>query len=143
MEKRKELQQAARELMSGSAIAKVPLVDLLEDDSLEIELATTLLYQHSHHAYRQIRDKVIGLSGSRVNEIVDLGTKHRGRHDELLRAFPAGHRLKFAILMDVGGFPDMHPPPRCGQICQDLTAAHGFDTPEDLVSGGLGSRYEK
>jgi len=39
--------------MGGSAIAKAPLVDLLEDDSLEIELATTLLYQHSHYL-RQI-----------------------------------------------------------------------------------------
>jgi len=65
METRKELQQAARELMGGSAIAKAPLVDLLEDDGLEIELATTLLYQHSHYSYRQIRERVSGLSAAR------------------------------------------------------------------------------
>jgi thymidylate synthase ThyX len=144
VETRRELQQAARELMSGAAIAEAPLVDLLEeDDPLEIELATTLVYQHSHYSYRQIRKKVSGLSGSRVNEIVDLGTKHRGKHDELLRAFSAGQRLKFDILMDVGGFRDMHRHRRCVQICQDFTAAHGFDTPEDLTAAGLGPRYEK
>jgi thymidylate synthase ThyX len=143
METRRELQQAARELMAGAVITKAPLVDLLEDDALEVELAATLLYQHSHYSYRQIREKVSGLSGSRVNEIVDLGTKHRGKHDELLRAFSAGQRLKFDILMDVGGFRDMHRHRRCVQICQDFTAAHGFETPEDLVSAGLGSRYEK
>jgi thymidylate synthase ThyX len=143
METRKELQQAARELMGGAAIAKAPLVDLLEDDTLEIELATTLLYQHSHYSYRQIREKVSGLNAAQVNEIVDLGTKHRGRHDELLRAFSAGQRLKFDILMDVGGFRDMHRHRRCVQICQDFTAAHGFDTPEDLAAAGLGPRYEK
>jgi len=120
-----------------------PFYCLLEDDSLEIELATTLLYQHSHYSYRQIRERVSGLSAARVNEIVDLGTKHRGRHDELLRAFSAGQRLKFDILMDVGGFRDMHRHRRCVQICQDFTAAHGFDAPEDLVSAGLGPRYEK
>ncbi|MFL6301358.1 MAG: FAD-dependent thymidylate synthase [Terriglobales bacterium] len=143
IETRREFQHAARELMAGAAIAKAPLVDLLEDDALEVELATTLLYQHSHYSYHQIRDKVSGLSGSRVHELVALGTKHRGRHDELLRAFSAGQRLKFDILMDVGGFRDMHRHRRCTQICQDFTAAHGFDTPEDLVSAGLGSRYEK
>ena len=143
METRKELQQVARELMGGAAIAKAPLVDLLEDDTLEIELAATLLYQHSHYSYRQIREKVSGLSAARVNEIVDLGTKHRGRHDELSRAFSAGQRLKFDILMDVGGFRDMHRHRRCVQICQDFTAAHGFDTPEDMVAAGLGPRYEK
>jgi thymidylate synthase ThyX len=143
IETRREFQHAARELMAGAAIEKAPLVDLLEDDALEIELATTLLYQNSHYSYRQIREKVSGLSGSRVHELVDLGTKHRGRHDELLRAFSAGQRLKFDILMDVGGFRDMHRHRRCVQICQDFTAAHGFDTPEDLVTAGLGSRYEK
>jgi len=60
-----------------------------------------------------------------------------------LRAFSAGQRLKFDILMDVGGFRDMHRHRRCVQICQDFTAAHGFDAPEDLVSAGLGPRYEK
>jgi len=40
--------------------------DLLEDDTLEIELATTLLYQHSHYSYRQIREKVSGLSKDKV-----------------------------------------------------------------------------
>jgi hypothetical protein len=143
IETRRELQQAARELMAGAAIAKAPLVNLLEDDSLEMELATTLLYQHSHYSYRQIREKISGLSGARVNEIADLGTKHRGKHDELLRAFSAGQRLKFDILMDVGGFRDMHRHRRCVQICQDFTAVHGFDTPEDLLSAGLGPRYEK
>ena len=45
--------------------------------------------------------------------------------------------------MDVGGFRDMHRHRRCVQICQDFTAAHGFDTPEDLTAAGLGPRYEK
>src|SRR5690348_5133879 len=38
---RAELRQAARELMAGEEVRDAPLVDLLEDEPLEIELATT------------------------------------------------------------------------------------------------------
>jgi len=41
-----------------------------------------------------------------------------GKHDELLRAFHAGAALRFDILMDIGGFRDMHRHRRCTQIIQ-------------------------
>ena len=31
------------------------IVDLLDEEPLEVEIATTLLYEHCHHSYRQIR----------------------------------------------------------------------------------------
>ena len=43
IETRKQLRQAATELMKGAAIEAAKEVDLLEPDPLEIELATTLL----------------------------------------------------------------------------------------------------
>ena len=44
MTSRKELTQAAKELMKGAEIYPAPLVDLLDDDEdLEVELATSLL----------------------------------------------------------------------------------------------------
>src|SRR5271169_1798714 len=49
LETRRELTAAAAELLGGIAIQPAPLVDLLRDDPLEVELAATLLYQHSHH----------------------------------------------------------------------------------------------
>src|SRR5207247_2055625 len=42
IETRRELRQAAAELMGDTPIASAPVVDLLDEDSLEIELATTL-----------------------------------------------------------------------------------------------------
>ena len=139
---RQELAQAARELMEGAEIHAAKTVDLLEDDSVEVELATTLLYQHSHYPYRQIRERVESLSGRHVQEIVDLGVKHRGRHDELLRVYSSGQRFRFDILMDVGGFRDMHRHRRCVQIMQPFAGTlYGYDTPEDLVSAGLSRRY--
>jgi thymidylate synthase ThyX len=142
MEARRELRQAAVEFMKGAAIAKADRVDLLDDDPIEIELAATLLYEHCHYPYRQIREAMKAAGDARRREIIDLGMRHRGKHDELLRAYSAGQGFRFDILMDIGGFRDMHRHRRCTQIIQDFTTAHGYDAPEELDAAGLTSRYQ-
>jgi thymidylate synthase ThyX len=147
IETRRELQQAAAELMRGAAIEPAPLVDLLDNDLLhndafEIELATSLLYGHCHYSYRQLRQTVEASGEARRREIIDLGLRHRGRHDELLRPFSAGQQFRFDILMDIGGFRDMHRHRRCVQIMQDFTTAHGFDSPPEVEAAGVRSDYE-
>lgn len=138
-----ELRQAAAELMRGEPIAPaVGLVDLLEDEPLEFELAATLLYGVSAYPYRQIRARVEALDAGRRGEIVSLGAVQRGPHDELRREFASGHRFRFDILMDIGGFRDMHRHRRCIQILQPFTAEHGYATPEAVEQSGLRSRYE-
>ena len=135
---RAELTRAAAELLKDLPPAAAPLVDLVErTESLEIELAATLLYSVSRHPYRQIRDFVSGLPAARSTEIIELGLKHRGRHDETLRAFHAGAAIRFDILMDIGGFRDFHRHRRCTQIIQEFTALHGYETPGcgDLPAG--------
>jgi thymidylate synthase ThyX len=129
-ESRSELTLAAADLMQGQAIAPAPVVDLVDDEEpLEIELATSLLYPYCHFSYRQLRSQVAALSADRVVELIDLGAKHRGRHDELLRSFSAGHGFRFDILMDIGGFRDMHRHRRCIQLLQDFTDLHGYEDP--------------
>jgi thymidylate synthase ThyX len=127
-----ELSQAAHELLGSVPIAAAPVVDLVErTESLEVELAATLIYSAGKHSYRQTRDIVAGLPEGRINEIVELGLRHRGRHDEAFRAFHAGAALRFDFLMDIGGFRDMHRHRRCTQIIQPLTTAHGCEIPEN------------
>ena len=136
LETRKELEQAARQLLDGASIAPAPLVDLVErTETLEQELAATLIYWVCDHPYRQVRDIVTGLPASRVEEIIEIGLRHRGRHDETLRAFHAGAALRFDILMDIGGFRDMHRHRRSTQIQQGFTSRLGYETP---VVGDLG-----
>ena len=142
IETRRELEQAATELMQGAAIEPAPLVDLLDDDALEIELATTLVYSHCHYSYRQLRQAVEAAGEARRRAIIDLGLRHRGKHDELPRPFSAGQQFRFDILMDIGGFRDMHRHRRCVQIMQDFTTAHGFDTPPEVEAAGVRSEYE-
>jgi thymidylate synthase ThyX len=133
---RADLTLAASEMLHRLPIAKAPVVDLVErTETLEVELSATLLYSVSHHPYRQIRDLVAELPEARIAEIVELGLRQRGKHDEALRAFHAGAALRFDILMDIGGFRDMHRHRRCVQIIQPFTALHGYETPD---SGDLG-----
>src|SRR5271165_4714011 len=142
IETRRELTTVAAKLLAAIAIQPAPLVDLLDDDPLEVELATTLLYQHSHHSYRQIRDVVEALPESQRRELIELGLRHRSRHDEVSRAFCAGQHSRFDILMDIGGFRDMHRHRRCVQIVQGYTAAHGYDAPSEIQAAGLTVRYD-
>ncbi len=142
IETRQTLRQAAAELMKSVPVAQAELVDLLDDDPVEVELATTLLYEHCHYPYRQIREAVQSAGEKRRDEIVDLGTAHRRKHDELLRAFSVGQQFRFDILMDIGGFRDMHRHRRCVQILQGFTTAHGYDTPKEIAAAGLRPRYD-
>jgi len=113
-----------------------------DTDSLEVDLATTLLYGQCHYPYRQIRRHVRELDEARRNEIVALGVCHRGRHDELLREFSAGQSLRFDILMDIGGFRDMHRHRRCIQVMQGFTTQHGYEMLLDVDDAGMRSRYD-
>jgi thymidylate synthase ThyX len=142
METRRELQQLATQLMGNMPIAPAPLVDLLDDEPLEIELVATLVYEHCHYPYRQIRQAVEAVGERIRREIIDMGLRHRGRHDEMSRTFSAGQGFRFDILMDIGGFRDMHRHRRCVQIGQGFTTRHGYDTPEELQRAGVRQSYD-
>jgi thymidylate synthase ThyX len=142
IETRRELRQAATELLGNSGIAPAPTVDLLDEEPLEVELATTLIYEQSHYPYRQIRQAIQGAGEPIRREIIDLGLRHRGKHDEMLRAFCAGQQFRFDILMDVGGFRDMHRHRRCIQIGQEFTTRHGYDVPDEVNAAGARVTYD-
>jgi thymidylate synthase ThyX len=140
---RRDLRQVAAELLGDLPIASAPMVDLLDEEPLEVELATTLIYEHSHYPYRQIRQAIEG-AGERIRrEVIDMGLRHRGKHDEMLRPFCAGQQFRFDILMDIGGFRDMHRHRRCVQIGQEFTTRHGYDVPDEVNAAGVRDTYDR
>jgi thymidylate synthase ThyX len=142
IETRRELRQIATELLGNLEIVAPPTVDLLDEEPLEVELASTLIYENSHYPYRQIRQAIEG-AGDRIRrEIIDLGLRHRGKHDEMLRPFCAGQQFRFDILMDIGGFRDMHRHRRCIQIGQEFTTKHGYDVPDEVNAAGGRGTYD-
>src|SRR5215471_18709278 len=143
METRKELRQAALELMADEPLApSKAIVDLLDDEPLEVEIATTLLYEHCHHSYRQIRQAVQVAGERHRREIIDLGLRHRSKYDEMLRGFRAGQQFRFDILMDTGGFRDMHRHRRCIQVMQQSTTQHGYEMLLDIEDAGARPRFD-
>jgi thymidylate synthase ThyX len=142
IETRRALQQAAVEVIGRTQIAPSKLVDLLDEDPLEIELASTLLYEHCHYPYRQVRQAIQAAGEKLRREIIDLGLRNRGPHDEMLRAFCSGQQFRFDILMDIGGFRDMHRHRRCVQIGQGFTTRHGYDTPPEIEAAGARGGYD-
>ena len=142
IETRRELRQVAAELLGNLEIAPTQTVDLLDTEPLEVEIATTLIYEHSHYSYRQIRQAVEAAGEHIRREIIDLGLRHRGKHDEMLRPFCAGQQLRFDILMDIGGFRDMHRHRRCIQIGQEFTTKHGHDVPDEVNAAGARASYD-
>jgi thymidylate synthase ThyX len=142
IETRHALEQAAIEIIGRTQIAPSKLVDLLDQDPLEIELASTLLYEHCHYPYRQVRQAIQAAGEKMRREIIDLGLRARGAHDEMLRAFCAGQQFRFDILMDIGGFRDLHRHRRCIQIGQGFTPRHGYDTPPEIEAAGARPGYD-
>jgi thymidylate synthase ThyX len=142
IETRQELKHLAAEILRGAKIDPAPAVDLLDDEPLDVELASTLIYEHCSYSYRQIRRSVEALSDARRKQIIDAALRHRGRHDEMLRSFRAGQQFRFDILMDIGGFRDMHRHRRCIQIEQAFTTEHGFEIPPELEPAGTKNEYE-
>jgi thymidylate synthase ThyX len=142
IETRRDLRQVAAELLGDLQIASAPTVDLLDEEPLEVELATTLIYEHSHYPYRQIRQAIQAAGEHIRREIIDLGLRHRGKHDEMLRPFCAGQQFRFDILMDIGGFRDMHRHRRCIQIGQEFTTKHGYDVPDEADAAGARGSYD-
>jgi thymidylate synthase ThyX len=138
---RRELSKAATQLLRDVPIAPADPVTLVQPETVEIELCATLIYEHSYHPYRQIVELISGLSSREHQEIISLGLEHRGRYDEVSRSYAAGQTFQFDILMDIGGFRDMHRHRRCTQILQPLTPLHGYSIPEQVEATGRASVF--
>jgi thymidylate synthase ThyX len=137
----KELTAVAESLLHGVEAECSQSVSLVKPETLDIELAATLLYERSHHSYKQIVDLVSGLPPKDRQEIIELGVKHRGPYDEVSRPYESGYEFQFDILTDLGAFRDLHRHRRCIQILQAYTSEHGYETPAQVESTGFAERY--
>jgi hypothetical protein len=132
---------AAEELRLG-APAPAPLVELAPEHPLEVEIVATLLYRVSAYPYRQIVEAVSDWTEAKHRSVIDVALAGRGR-EELLPELQSGYGLVFDVLMDVGGWRDMHRHRRCQQVRQPFTFAHGYDVPELLVDAGVDASYRR
>ncbi len=120
---------------------QVTPVDLLEPHALMDEVVTSLLYRVSHAPYRRILELVRDWSEKDKQETLEIALRRRGPYHELMKEFRCGYPLLFDILMDIGGWRDLHRHRRCQQIQQNFTTVHGYETPALLYETGLDQEY--
>ncbi len=119
------------------------LVDLLEPHDPLDELVTTLVYRVSHAPYRLLLEWVKNWSEMDKQTLVDEAIRSRGAYDELAKEFRSGYAFIFDVLMDIGGWRDMHRHRRCQQVQQNFTTLHGYDVPPLLAEAGVEKEYRQ
>jgi thymidylate synthase ThyX len=116
-------------------------VDLIEPHAPIDELVATLLYRGSQAPYRTILALVRDWTDKQKQETVEIGLRKRGRQDDLIKEFRCGYSFIFDVLMDIGGWRDLHRHRRCQQIQQTFTTLHGYDVPPALREAGVEADY--
>jgi thymidylate synthase ThyX len=116
-------------------------VDLIELHHPLDELVATLLYRVTQAPYRSILAVVREWTEKQKRDTVEVALRKRGPYDELIKEFRSGYAFIFDILMDIGGWRDLHRHRRCQQVQQNFTTVHGYDVPPALVQAGLERDY--
>ena len=144
-----DLARYAKEALKGTGLdqpanwGEQEPVDLIEPHDPMDEIVATLLYRVSHAPYRSILAVVRNWTQKQKQGTIDVAMSKRGPYDELIKEFRSGYAFTFDILMDIGGWRDMHRHRRCQQIQQNFTTLHGYDVPPPLVQAGLDQEYRQ
>jgi len=144
-----DLARHARDVLRANGLdqpegwGSVEPVDLLEPHHPLDEIVATLLYRASQAPYRRILELVKTWSDRQKQATIEVATKQRGPHDELIKEFRSGYSFIFDIVMDIGAWRDMHRHRRCQQVQQNFTTVHGYDVPPPLVQAGLDQEYRQ
>lgn len=144
-----DLARYAKEALRGTALDDPSTwgtqdpVDLIEPHDPLDEITATLLYRVSQAPYRRILAVVREWTEKQKQDTISVALSHRGPYDELIKEFRSGYAFTFDVLMDIGGWRDMHRHRRCQQIQQNFTTLHGYDVPPPLVQAGLDGEYRQ
>ena len=142
-----DLSRYAKDVLSGMSRSEpgpaheTSLVDLIEPHGPMDELVATLLYRVSDLPYRRILPVVRSWSDKQKQETAEVALRKRGRQDDLIKEFRSGYAFIFDVLMDIGGWRDLHRHRRCQQVQQNFTTMHGYDIPPALTAAGLDADY--
>ncbi|MBN1476237.1 FAD-dependent thymidylate synthase [Candidatus Sumerlaeota bacterium] len=112
------------------------------DPDAEERVVAALLYEHTRASYEETLRRVRAMSPEERNRVLDDAVRHRGQHDQVGRAWETT-TYTFDTLMDYGAFRDLQRHRLATQINQPISAAHGYLTPPEIVSGGFENEYRR
>ncbi|MFP4149668.1 MAG: FAD-dependent thymidylate synthase [Nitriliruptoraceae bacterium] len=146
--RRDETRALARELVSGEAVQPVEPVTLTDWSprdpvDAEVALVTAALYPHTTLPEPQLEAEVRTWPAARRAEVLTayVGERTNRRHKPG-RAFERVW-YRFDVLGDYGGFRDLQRHRMLTIEWQDLTCAHGYETPPQLAEAGVEARWHE
>jgi thymidylate synthase ThyX len=137
---RADLQQWAGQNLPPASTDAVDDVDLLKPSDTPADIAATLLYSVTTRPYRELYTLARASSAAWRKEVMEVATRSRTKHDELLRGFRGG-LYAFDIVMDIGAYRDLHRHRRCQQYRQAYSGSLGYSVPPALAEAGILDDY--
>ncbi len=146
--RRDETRALARELVPQDPVQPAELVTLTDwaprdPVDAEVALVTAALYPHVTIPEQQLEAEVRGWSAERRAEVLAayVGERTNRRHKPG-RGFERVW-YRFDVLGDYGGFRDLQRHRMLTIEWQDLTTAHGYETPPELAEAGVEDRWHE
>ncbi|MCC7174845.1 MAG: FAD-dependent thymidylate synthase [Bryobacterales bacterium] len=138
---RRDLELWAAQNLPAPAGLEADSVDLIRPADISADIVATLLYPVAGRPFRELYELALSWGAGLRREVLEIGARSRTDRDELLRGFRGG-LLAFDIVMDAGGYRDLHRHRRCQQFRQPFSTALGFETPQAIGQAGLTAEYE-
>lgn len=114
-------------------------VTLAPPQEASVELLASLLYEHVRLSWGALCDRVEALASTERRALVEDILSERQPWNELPRAARVGQRYVFEIVMDMGGWRDMHRHRRCHQLLQEIDLEAGGELPHHAEAAGIAS----
>ncbi len=118
--------------------APVRIVDH-EPEALE-KIVASLLYRHTRHPFAQIMERVRIMPREEKERVIHAALSSRGPHDAPVREFEHAS-YTFDILMDYGAWRDIQRHRMATQTNQNVTTAHGYIVPPEIVEIGKEAEF--
>ena len=140
-------QSPAASSIKPPADDKTPVkVRLIEyDPEGEAKVITGILYgtAKTHLSWGTIFDKVKKMNADEKRKILDSYLEGRSaRWQKVGRAFENAY-LRFEIIMNIGGWRDLHRHRMLTQDRQYFSFRHGYDLPDDVSELGLADEFQR
>lgn len=139
---RADLTEWAKDHLPAPEGREIQAVDLIEPADHVADLCASLLYPVTNRPYRELYELAGSWTAQRRTELIDYALRNRNRRDELPRQFRSAPYV-LDIVMDIGGYRDLHRHRRCQQLRQQYTNSLGYDTPELVARCGATDAFAK
>ncbi len=127
----------------GTYLDEVRLVDYEDNDTVEVKVVASILYEHASASYTNLLELAAKMSREERAKIIDEYVRHRAnRRHRPLRAFEIPY-YTFDLCTNFGIFRDLHRHRILTMQRQMLTTNHGYYKPTEVIDAGLEKEFDE